>query len=106
MKNNLFASYNYETLTFFLQRNFGKRASATIFPKDSYFDREAEWREFLRRQFSVVEPRLGRSVFVMIRLMASDPKHEMLAMEAVGLETRDWVFACIADVVYREVRMW
>jgi hypothetical protein len=41
----------------------------------------------------------------MIRLL-DDPKHEMLAVEAVNIGDKDWVFACVADIIHNEVRMW
>jgi hypothetical protein len=41
----------------------------------------------------------------MIRLL-DDPKHEMLAVEAVNNHDKDWVFACVADGVHNNVRMW
>lgn len=41
----------------------------------------------------------------MIRLL-DNVKHEMLAVEAINIDDRDWVFVCVADVVHGEVRMW
>lgn len=55
----------------------------------------------------MVEQRLGHTVFIMVRLIAPQyTKHEMLAMESISLEARDWVFACVADLVYKDIRMW
>jgi hypothetical protein len=41
----------------------------------------------------------------MIRLL-NDVKHEMLAVEAISVDDKDWVFACVADVIHGDVRMW
>ena len=41
----------------------------------------------------------------MIRLL-DDVKHEMLVVEAISVDDRDWVFACVADMVHSGVRMW
>jgi hypothetical protein len=41
----------------------------------------------------------------MIRLL-NDVKHEMLAVEAISVDDKDWVFACVADMIRGEVRMW
>jgi hypothetical protein len=41
----------------------------------------------------------------MIRLL-DNVKHEMLAVEAININDKDWVFVCVADVVHSEVRMW
>jgi hypothetical protein len=29
-----------------------------------------------------------------------------LAVEAVNVDDKDWVFACVADIIHNEVRMW
>jgi len=90
----------------YLQRNFGKKVTAAFYPKTAEFSRDAEWREYLRRQFTVKESHLKKPVYIMVRIMPNDPKHELLTMEAIGLEKRDWVYACNADLVYKHVRMW
>jgi hypothetical protein len=71
-----------------------------------YFDYNGYWKESIQRQFTFHEPNgVFTETYIMIRLL-DDPKHEMLAVEAVNNNDKDWVFACIADAVDNNVRMW
>ncbi|KAF4523660.1 hypothetical protein B566_EDAN006030 [Ephemera danica] len=88
-----------------LNRNSGKKVATVVYPKDFFFEKDAEWHEYLRRQFSVVKQDLKNTAFVMVRLMGPQySNHELIAMEVFGLEARDWVFACTADRVENEIR--
>lgn len=62
--------------------------------------------ENLQRQFTVVEKK-GTKVaqFLMLRLL-HDPKHEAAIFEAVNLNVKDWVYACVADVIVNDLRVW
>lgn len=71
-----------------------------------YFDHNAVWKENIQRQFTFHEPHgVFTETHIMIRLL-DDPKHEMLAVEAINVDDKDWVFACVADITHNEVRMW
>ncbi|XP_059471250.1 GPI inositol-deacylase [Neocloeon triangulifer] len=88
-----------------LHRNFGKRVTDANYPLQAEFDKEGEWREYLKRQFTVKETHLKKPVYIMVRILPNDLKHEFVAIEAIGLEKRDWVYGCNADLVYKHVRM-
>lgn len=71
-----------------------------------YFECNAVWKENIQRQFTFYEPNgIVTETHIMIRLL-DNVKHEMLAVEAINIDDRDWVFVCVADVVHGEVRMW
>ena len=89
-----------------LQRTAGKRFATSFHPHTVYFDYNAVWKENIQRQFTFREPNgIVTETHVMIRLL-DDVKHEMLAVEAINVNDKNWVFACVADVVRSEVRMW
>ncbi|XP_021936660.1 GPI inositol-deacylase isoform X2 [Zootermopsis nevadensis] len=88
-----------------LQRTAGKRFSTAFHPHNVYFDQNVVWKENLQRQFTFHEPNgVLTETHIMIRLL-DDPKHEMLAVEAVNIDDKDWVFACVANAFHNEVRM-
>ncbi|KAJ9584662.1 hypothetical protein L9F63_020987, partial [Diploptera punctata] len=88
-----------------LQRTAGKRFSLAYHTKEVYFDHNSVWKEYLQRQFTFHEPYgVHTETYIMIRLL-DDPKHEMLSVEAINVKDKDWVFACVADVVHNSVRM-
>ncbi|PSN32852.1 hypothetical protein C0J52_10314 [Blattella germanica] len=87
------------------QRTAGKRFSLAHHPREVNFDRNAVWNEYLQRQFTIHEPYgIHTETHIMIRLL-DDPKHEMLSVEAINIEDKDWVFVCIASSVYNGVRI-
>jgi hypothetical protein len=89
-----------------LQRTAGKRFYASFHPHAVYFDYKAVWKEGIQRQFTFHELNgIVTETHFMIRLH-DDVKHEMLAVEAINVDDRDWVFACVADMVHNAVRMW
>ncbi|KAK7788803.1 hypothetical protein R5R35_010913 [Gryllus longicercus] len=82
-----------------LKRTAGKRLALAFHGRETVFNPDGMWNEYLRRQFSVVEPYGVPSVmYVMIRLV-DDPKHEWLLAEAINVEANDWVFACTANEI-------
>ncbi|XP_065353841.1 GPI inositol-deacylase [Cloeon dipterum] len=96
----------YEAFSYhLLNRNFGKRVVSAFYPSNADFDKEGEWREYLRRQFTVKETHLKKPVYIMVRIVPNDLKHEFVSIEAIGIERRDWVYGCNADLVYKHVRM-
>jgi hypothetical protein len=91
---------------FSVQRTAGKRFFTSFHPHTVYFDSNAVWKENIQRQYTFREPNgIVAETYIMIRLI-DDVKHEMLAVEAIGANDKDWVFACVADVVHTGVRMW
>jgi len=89
-----------------LQRTAGKRFSTSFHPRTVYFDNNAVWKESIQRQFTFYQPNgIITDTHIMIRLL-DDVKHEMLVVEAISVDDRDWVFACVADMVHSGVRMW
>ncbi|XP_069692336.1 GPI inositol-deacylase [Periplaneta americana] len=88
-----------------LQRTAGKRFSTAFHPREAFFDSNAFWRENLQRQFTFHEPNgIHTETYIMIRLL-DDPKHEMMAVEAVNVDDKDWVFACVADAIHNNARI-
>ncbi|PNF36371.1 GPI inositol-deacylase, partial [Cryptotermes secundus] len=88
-----------------IQRTAGKHFSTSFHPHDVYFDYNGFWTESIQRQFTFHEPNgVFTETYIMIRLL-DDPKHEMLAVEAVNNNDRDWVFACVANDVHNNVRI-
>lgn len=76
------------------------------------FSEGAEWIEPLPRQLSIsgnIDPngndRLQKPKNVMIRLV-DHPQHSILAVEAINHQDGDWVFACQANVIERDTRVW
>lgn len=59
---------------------------------------DAEWIEQLPRQYSVRLLRGSKKLkWYMIRIV-DDPRHEMLTLVGLNLETVDWVYACRANI--------
>jgi hypothetical protein len=88
-----------------VQRTAGKRFFNSFHPDTVYFNSNAAWKENLLRQFTFRKPNgIISETHIMIRLL-DDVKHEMLAVEAINGD-KDWVFACVADVVHNEGRIW
>lgn len=88
-----------------IKRTAGKRLGLSFHVQRIYFDPNANWLEYLRRQFSVVEPNgVSKVTYIMIRLL-DDPKHEWLLAEVINEDANDWVFACNANMVYGSSRI-
>ena len=89
-----------------VQRTAGKRFSTSFHPHTVYFDNNAAWKESILRQFTFHEPNgVVTETHIMIRLL-DDVKHEMLSVEAINVDDKDWVFVCVAKMVHSAVRMW
>ncbi|XP_063230669.1 GPI inositol-deacylase isoform X2 [Bacillus rossius redtenbacheri] len=94
------AAFHYHLV----HRTAGKRLAGASHPPVSALDVRGDWRESLLRQYSA-ELREGvrAPTHLMVRLLA-DPGHQLLAVEAAGLQDRDWLFACRASAVVNHAR--
>jgi hypothetical protein len=89
-----------------VQRTAGKSFFTSFHPHTVYFNSNAEWKENIQRQFTFREANgIFTETHIMIRLL-DDVKHEMLMAEAINVDDKDWVFACVANTVLNGVRMW
>ena len=78
-----------------------------VFPSDleNLFNQDGLWIDLLKRQFvykmetKKMAPEV-KTANVMIKTF-DDPKHDELTIDAVNMETDDWVFACKATTVYK-----
>ena len=67
---------------------------------------QGQWFEYVQRQYTVMEPKgVQRPSHWMIRIV-DDPKHEILAIETVNVNTRDWLFACNAHTYNHAGKVW
>lgn len=67
-------------------------------------DDRGEWKEDLRRQYSVSLPKGSQgNQWHLIRII-NDPKHTALFVEALNLPLTDWIFACAADSIKGQSR--
>lgn len=72
----------------------------------SRLDDKGEWREDLRRQYTVTFPRgTNHNQWHMIRIL-NDPKHQALFLQAINLRVVDWIYACTASSVRGQMRYW
>jgi len=66
------------------------------------------WMDLLKRQFvykmetKKMAPEV-KTTNLMIKTF-DDPKHEMLTIDAVNMESDNWVFGCKATTVYKVVK--
>lgn len=87
-----------------VKRTASKRLAASFHPREAHFDQEGDWQEPLKRYFSFHQERVSRTTYMMVRL-TDNTKYQMLAVEAINLNAKDWVYVCIADQMYKGVRM-
>lgn len=95
---------------FFKQRSAGKNfyksqhASQVIL-----WDRKSlpgVWYQTLQRQFTMSYPTGSGSVnHIMIRL-ADLPQRAVLHVLSVNHKNKDWLFACHANTIYQDSRLW
>ncbi|XP_046987741.1 GPI inositol-deacylase [Schistocerca americana] len=88
-----------------VHRTGGKRFSISEHPHQLLLSADAEWEEYLQRKLSISEPYgLRGTRHTMVRLV-NDEKHHWLTVVVSGLEAKDWIFVCSADVVWKSSRM-
>ncbi|CAH2106337.1 unnamed protein product [Euphydryas editha] len=61
------------------------------------------WYEDNRRIYQISRPEIERTAHLMIRLV-SFPQNRFVAVEAVNVEDKDWIFGCNAKNVYNTYR--
>ncbi|XP_046960059.1 GPI inositol-deacylase [Vanessa cardui] len=64
---------------------------------------DAFWYEDNRRIYQISRPEIERTTHLMIRLV-SFPQNRFVAVEAVNVDDRDWIFGCNAKNVYNSYR--
>jgi glycosylphosphatidylinositol deacylase len=84
-----------------LQRTAGKRFKTDLHPAKQVFDKDGDWKDILKRQFTFIhEDQLAKNTYLMIKTL-DDPKHQMLTVDAVNMDLDNWVFACKASMVHQ-----
>ncbi|CAH0579308.1 unnamed protein product [Chrysodeixis includens] len=64
---------------------------------------DAFWYEDNRRIYQISRPQIDKTTYLMIRLVAF-PQNRFVAIEAVNLDDRDWLFGCNAKYSYNTYR--
>ena len=64
------------------------------------------WKEILLRQYTVFETDgVSMVTHIMVRIYDT-PQYEKMAISALNHEGKDWIFACKADNIYDNMRVW
>lgn len=64
---------------------------------------DAFWYEDNRRTYQISRPEIDRNTHLMIRLV-SFPQNRFVAIEAVNVDNKDWIFGCNAKHIYNNYR--
>ncbi|KAF9424109.1 hypothetical protein HW555_000818 [Spodoptera exigua] len=64
---------------------------------------DAFWYEDNRRIYQIARPQIEKMTYLMIRLVAF-PQNRFVAIEAVNLEDKEWIFGCNAKYTYFSYR--
>ncbi|KAJ0177266.1 hypothetical protein K1T71_007275 [Dendrolimus kikuchii] len=64
---------------------------------------EAFWYEDNRRIYQVTRPEIEKTTYLMIRLVKY-PQNRFVAVEAVNVDDKDWIFGCNAKFTYHTYR--
>ncbi|CAH0723349.1 unnamed protein product, partial [Brenthis ino] len=64
---------------------------------------DAFWYEDNRRMYQISRPEIDRTTHLMIRLVTF-PQNRFVAVEAVNVSDKDWIFGCNAKYIYNNYR--
>ncbi|VVD00800.1 unnamed protein product [Leptidea sinapis] len=64
---------------------------------------DAFWYEDNRRVYQIARPEIDRTTYLMIRL-APFPQNRFVAVEAINVDDKDWIFGCNAKDVHSSYR--
>lgn len=92
--------FNYHLL----QRSFGNKFKELEEEKTTTFDQDGDWKDLLKRQFVFGPVNVTKNTYLMVKTL-DDPKHKFLTVDAVNMDLDDWVFACKATKVHKNVVM-
>lgn len=69
-------------------------------------DNKGEWIEYLPRQYTVeLTNGVRQPQWYMVRV-TNLPMHEILSVMAVNLELTNWIYACSANEIKGQSRVW
>ena len=67
-------------------------------PQNQVFDKDGDWRDILKRQYTFEHQTLGgltKNTYLMVETL-DDPRREILTIDAVNMDSDNWVFGCKA----------
>ena len=86
-----------------VRRTGGKRYKTDLHPNIQDFDKDGEWKDILKRQYTFqTDKKLDKNTYLMVKTI-DDPKHEILTVDAVNMDLDNWVFGCKANSVHKSV---
>ncbi|PZC86466.1 hypothetical protein B5X24_HaOG209185 [Helicoverpa armigera] len=66
---------------------------------------DAFWYEDNRRIYQISRPQIDKTTYLMIRLVKF-PQNRFVAVEAVNVDDKEWIFGCNAKYTYFSYRYW
>ena len=88
-----------------LEGSGGQPYSEDRHPATVTMDKNGYWSDILKRQFTVTKGNITCEHYMMVKLNTDDAKQRFLTLEAVRMESDDWVFGCKETVVHRNTRV-
>uniref|UniRef100_A0A1B6CQG4 GPI inositol-deacylase n=1 Tax=Clastoptera arizonana TaxID=38151 RepID=A0A1B6CQG4_9HEMI len=93
-----------------VDRSAGKQYSTSQHPSKIVFwnskSHPGDWIEPLNKQMSIEKPfGVNRATYYMLRIVEQN-KHQILSISAYNHKGRDWIFACNANSVFDNMRLW
>ena len=86
-----------------VQRWAGKEYKAPS-GKDWTFDKDGYWSDIIQRQYVFQRGNVTCNTYLMVRAL-DDPKHRHVTLDAVNMDTDNWVFGCKASHVHNGQRV-
>jgi len=97
-KEEILQVFNYHLI----HRTAGKRFKPNLHPKNQVFDKDGDWKDILKRQYTFKHEMPGgltKNTYLMVKTL-DDIKHEMLTVDAVNMDNDNWVFGCKATIAH------
>lgn len=83
----------------YFQANRTMTLNPVVIRPDSNMIADAFWYEDNRRIYQVSRPQIDKTTYLMIRLVGF-PQNRFVAIEAVNVDDKEWVFGCNAQFTY------
>ncbi|CAL4124116.1 unnamed protein product, partial [Meganyctiphanes norvegica] len=100
-KDRIVKVFNYHLISRSAGKHYGLRPHSTSIA----LDHEGKWSEIVKRQHTFKQEGVDQITYLMLGLHPGYPQYHKATIIASGLESRDWIFACNADLIHNGVRM-
>ncbi|XP_071536619.1 GPI inositol-deacylase isoform X2 [Panulirus ornatus] len=87
------------------KRITGKRYRKAVYPGTVEFDKDAEWSELIKRQYTHTAKITKRKTYLMIPLNPGHHLYHKATIVAKNLDSKNWIMACKANVMHKGMQI-